>query len=141
MIEELRTLCVIFRRSRTEPAAIVRRLEQEGATVVESRMVAFRHSPFSGLRVFRMEYEFRVHYRSRRGCWYVRTFDVGSSEQRGEEWAWMDADGRDDLPIVRLGAVVNNEITVNGMFEEIVTLSVAIVLGLAVVFSAYWFLR
>lgn len=96
-----------YKRMRSEPAEISAMIEAEGGEVLERRHVSrFINTPFHGLRTFPLLYEFRVQYGNRRGYWYVRT----CCDKGGCDWAWLDLDGGQTLPIANDAVFVTNDV-------------------------------
>jgi hypothetical protein len=100
-MNQLLLLYSMIRRGKKEPAQISAMIENEGGDVLEFRHVSrLKHSPFKNVRIHPMLYEFRVQYGIRKGHWYVRT----SGDNGDYEWAWMDGDGYETLPVARNNA-------------------------------------
>ena len=100
---ELLDLYAKYKRGKTEPTELCVAVESWGGTVVEHRQISrLIRSPFCGLRVFPIVYEIRANHAGRRGFWYVRT----SSDGAPPDWAWLDLDGYDSLPIEHQTAMI-----------------------------------
>lgn len=100
---ELLDLYAKHKRGKTEPASIRATIESWGGNVLEDRQVSrLTNSPFTGLRIFPIVYEFRTDHNARCGFWLVRTSADGSPP----DWAWLDLDDYDSLPIDHPNACV-----------------------------------
>ncbi len=136
-MDELFDLYARYKRGKEEPAQIALMIESEGGEVLEHRQVSrLVPSPFKGLRVFPLLYAFRVRYGSRRGCWYVRT----SGDKGGYEWAWVDFDGYETLPVVKpyAYACVARDVRVVGWVADWIVVLGSIGLGVLVFVVIFW---
>lgn len=135
-VEQVWSLWALARRSRAEPPVLRAVIETEGGQVLESRQLGgFRRSPFRGLRVYPVVYEFRVRYGVRRGRWFVRT-SRGSPD---DDWVWFDEDGKNDLPVARPGAIIDNDVVPIGWYESAVIVFGLIAAGLVAAVAVLWF--
>ena len=126
---------LLVRRGHDEPPVIKSVIEAEGGDVLEFRQLGgFKRSPFHGLRLSPIIYEFRVQYGHRCGRWFVRT----SKGSASFEWVWSDEDGCEGLPVHRDGAVVDNEAIPVGWFESAIVVFGLISIGLLMCIAVYW---
>ncbi len=125
---ELLDLYAKHKRGKTEPAGIHAAIESWGGNVLEYRQVSrLVNSPFTGLRIFPIFYEFRTDHKSRRGCWLVRT----SADGTPPDWAWLDLDDYGSLPIDHPHACVARNTVAVGWTADSFIVGGAILVGVA----------
>ena len=133
-MDELLDLYNQCRRAKKEPAQIESLIEAEGGEVLEHRQVSrLIPSPFGSLRVLPMLYEFRVQYGYRRGHWYVRT----SGDNGPYDWAWVDGDGNETLPVAKEHACVAGDVRAVGWLADWVIVIGSIAFGLLACIGIY----
>ena len=104
-------------------------IETEGGNVLEYRQISrLINSPFKNLRIFPILYEFRVQYGNRQGHWYVRT----SADNGNYEWAWIDSDGYESLPVAKDHACAARDVRPIGWLVDSIVVFGLISLGLLV---------
>ena len=123
---ELLDMYARYKRGKTEPAELQAMIESWGGRVLEDRQISrLANSPFTGMRVYPIVYEFRTNHNSRRGFWYVRT----SAEGYPPDWAWLDLDNYDSLPIYHPNACVARH------SEAVCWTADAFIIGVAILFG------
>ncbi len=128
-MNELLDLYAKYKREKKEPKQISSMIETEGGSVLEYRQISrLINTPFKNLRIFPILYEFRVQYGNRQGHWYVRT----SADNGSYDWAWMDADGYETLPVVKGHACVVRDVQSVGWLVDLIVVFGLISLGLLV---------
>lgn len=134
-MSEIYDLYSRYRRGKTEPPELRAFIEEEGGRVIEQRQIGqLLKSPFKGLRIYPMLYEFHVRYGNRRGHWYVRT----SRDGVDPDWAWHDQDGIKGLPVERDAVSCEQDPKPTGMLEDLVRLFVMLGVGITLFLVIYF---
>jgi hypothetical protein len=125
-----------WKRARRDKASARQTIEREGGQVMWVRRAGMiLHTPFHGLRLHPLYYQYGARYDDRVGAWIVATSD----EQPDGEWVWVDKERRSNLPVHRgENSRVDNTVVVLGPFSDI--LAMVVVVGLAAAVCCY-FLR
>jgi hypothetical protein len=135
MLDEIRWFVSYIRRSREEPVIITSIIEAEGGEVITScQLGTFKRSPFRGIRLYPIIYEFRVRYGQRHGRWFIRT----SRESPDFDWVWCDEYGYTTLPVERSEASVDNTAAPVSYLSHSITVFGLIALGVVVGIAIIW---
>jgi len=134
-VNELLEVYRKFQRAKRESGEVVEIIEAEGGEVLENRAIS-RVVPavFSGLRIYPMLYEFRVHYGTRHGYWYVRT----SEDRFTTDWTWADSDGIDSPVVERPHELAPLGVYSVGWLYDSLLVGGLMVFGVGGAIAVYW---
>jgi hypothetical protein len=99
----------IEQRIANDSLFVTEKISADGGVVLDwGRVGVFWRGPSTSYKVGAIYYWFETVYGSRRGTWFVITYDGGMAP----EWFWKDLMGQLDLPVApTLGEKVDNRIS------------------------------